>query len=71
MSGKVAVGRLADAYRIDVAYCNGQPLGRVEVEPVVLDQPDPDRLRPYIEHYLREERALKAELAARGAGSPC
>ena len=45
---------LQDPYEISVAYVDGRPIGRVESEPMVLNQPDPDRLRPYIEAFLRE-----------------
>jgi len=49
----VRVGHLPDPYRLDVAYAGGQPLG--VVEKIVMDEPDPDFLGPYIRRALREE----------------
>lgn len=49
----VKVGHLPDPYRLDVAYASGQPLG--DVEKIVMDNPDPDPLGPYIRRALREE----------------
>lgn len=46
------VGRLPDPYRIDVAYAGRQPVGTVEK--IVMDEPNPDRLGPYIRAALRE-----------------
>lgn len=54
--------RAADPYEIGVAYVDGQPIGRVEREPMVFNQPDPDRLRPYIEAFLREEIVLHGRI---------
>lgn len=58
--------RTADPYEIGVAYIDGDPLrpfGEVTSEPVVVfDHPDPDRLRPYIEAFLREEAVLQGRL---------
>lgn len=48
----VTVGRLPDPYRLDVAYADGQPIGTVEK--FVMDEPDPDRLGPFIRRALRE-----------------
>ena len=50
----VKTGRLPDPYRLDVAYSydGGQPLGTVER--LVMDEPGPDRLGPYIRRALRE-----------------
>lgn len=49
----VRVGHLPDPYRLDVAYAGGQPIG--EVEKIVMNEPDPDPLGPYIRRALREE----------------
>lgn len=49
----VRVGHLPDPYKLDVAYCDGLPVGTVER--FVMDAPDPDRLGPYIRCALREE----------------
>ena len=49
------VGHLPDPYRLDGAYAEGRPMG--EVEYLGLSRPDPDRLRPYIESFLRGEGA--------------
>lgn len=46
------VGHLPDPYRLDVAYVGGQPVGTVEK--IVTDEPDPDRIGPYIRRALRE-----------------
>ena len=48
----VTVGHLPDPYRLDVAYAGGQPIGTVEK--IVMDEPDPDRLGPYIRRAPRE-----------------
>lgn len=48
----VRVGHLPDPYRLDVAYAGGPPVGTVEK--IVMDEPDPDRLGPYIRSALRE-----------------
>ena len=50
---------LQNPYEIGVAYVDGKPIGKVESEPMMFDQPDPDRLRPYIERFLREELVLQ------------
>ena len=42
----VRAGRLPDPYRIDAAYSGGQVVGTVER--IVMDEPNPDRLSPYI-----------------------
>lgn len=42
----VKVGHLPDPYKLDVAYCDGLPVGTVEK--LVMAEPDPDRLGPYI-----------------------
>lgn len=63
--------RTANPYEIGVAYIDGEPLrplGEVESEPMVFDQPDPDRLRPYIDAFLREEITLKGRLTGGGGG---
>nr|DAJ39957.1 MAG TPA: hypothetical protein [Caudoviricetes sp.] len=48
----VKVGHLPNPYRIDIAYAGGQPIGTVEK--IVMDEPDQDRLVPYIRRALRE-----------------
>jgi hypothetical protein len=48
----VKVGHLPNPYRIDIAYAGGQPIGTVEK--IVMDEPDQDRLAPYIRRALRE-----------------
>ena len=48
-----------NSYEIGVAYVDGKPVGRVKSAPMVLSQPDPDCLRPYIEKFLREEIILQ------------
>lgn len=53
----VRVGRLPDPYRLDVAYADGRLIGTVER--FVMDEPDPDRLGPYIRRALREGFAVK------------
>lgn len=49
---EVRTGFLPDPYKLDTAYAGGQPVG--VVEKIVMDEPDPDRLRPYIERAWRE-----------------
>lgn len=56
-------------YEIGTAYLNGQPIGKVESEPMVFSQPDPDHLRPYIEEFLREEIVLQV-VDDHGGGGP-
>lgn len=48
----IKVGHLPDPYRLDAAYAGGQPVGTVEK--IVMDEPDPDWLGPYIRSALRE-----------------
>ena len=48
----VVAGHLPDLYRLDVAYAGGRSLGTVEK--IVMDEPNPDRLGPYIRRALRE-----------------
>lgn len=57
---------LQDPYEIAVAYVDGKPIEKIESEPMVFSQPDPDRLRPYIEASLREEIALQGRLIREG-----
>lgn len=59
------VGHLPDSYRLDVAYAGGQPVGKVEK--VVMDDPDPDRLGPYIRRALREGFTAELREAVDGA----
>lgn len=54
----VRVGHLPNPYRLDVAYAGGQSVGTAEK--IVMDEPDPDRLGPYIRRALRE--GFSAEL---------
>lgn len=54
----VRVGYLPDPYKLDVAYCGGQPVGTVER--FVMDAPDPDRLGPYIRKALQESFEVDA-----------
>nr|DAU43830.1 MAG TPA: hypothetical protein [Caudoviricetes sp.] len=52
---KVAtVGRLPDPYRLDGASADGRQIWQVERQKVVMNRPEPDWLRPYIEAFLRE-----------------
>lgn len=46
----VKVGHLPNPYRIDIAYAGGQPVGNVDK--IVMDEPNPDRLGPYIRRAL-------------------
>ena len=48
----VRVGHLPDPYRLDVAYAGGQPVGTVEK--IMMDDPNPAWLGPYIRHALRD-----------------
>ena len=48
----VKVGHLPNPYRIDIAYADGQPVGTAEK--IVMDEPYPDRLGPYIRRALRD-----------------
>lgn len=47
----VRVGHPSAPYRLDVAYAGGRPIGRVEK--IVMDDPNPDRMGPYIRRALR------------------
>lgn len=63
----VRVGHLPYPYELDVAYCDGLPVGAVER--FVMDAPDPDRLGPCIRRALREEfTAELPELDSRMGG---
>ena len=53
----VRVGHLPGPYRLDVACADGQPGGTVER--LIMDEPDPDPLGPYIRRALREEFTAK------------
>lgn len=53
----VRVGHLPDPYRLDVAYAGGQPIGTVER--IVMNDPNPDLLGPYIRRALRERFAVE------------
>lgn len=53
----VRVGHLPDPYRLDVARAGGQPVGTVEK--IVMNEPDPDLLGPYIRRALRGEFTAK------------
>lgn len=48
----VRVRHLPDPYKLDVAFCDGCPVGTVEK--LVMYEPDSDRLGPYIRAALRE-----------------
>lgn len=48
----VKVGHLPDPYRLDIAYADAQPVGTVEK--FAMDEPNPDRLGPYIRKALTE-----------------
>lgn len=61
----VRVGHLPDPYRLDVAYAGGQAVGTVEK--IVMDEPNQDRLGPYIRRALRE--GFTARLREDRAGS--
>ena len=53
----IKVGRLPDPYKLDVAYAGGQPVGAIEK--IVMDEPNPDRLGPYIRKALRESFSVE------------
>lgn len=57
----VRAGHLPDPYRLDVAYAGGQPVGTVEK--IVMNEPDPDCLGPYIRRALRERFTVKQRWA--------
>ena len=59
----IKVGHLPNPYRLDAAYAGGQLLG--DVEKIVMDEPNPDRLGPYIRQALRD--VLEVELADRSS----
>lgn len=48
----VRVGHLPDPYRLDGARAGGQPVWTVEK--IVMNEPDPDRLGPYIRPTLKK-----------------
>lgn len=48
----IQVGHLPDPRRLDTADYGGQLVGTVEK--VVMNEPDPDRLGPYIRRALRD-----------------
>lgn len=54
---EIRVGHLPDPYRLEVAYVGGQPLGTVEK--IVMYEPNPDRLGPYIRRALRESFSVE------------
>lgn len=60
------VGHLPDPYRLDVAYAGGQRVGTVER--IVMDEPNPDRLGPYIRRALREGFTVKLREFGDGDG---
>lgn len=53
----VRVGHLPDPYRLDIAYAGGQAVGTAEK--IVMDEPNPDRLGPYIRRALRESFSVE------------
>ena len=61
----VRVGHLPDPYRLDVACAGGLPIGTAEE--IVMDEPDPDRLGPYIRRALQE--GFTVEVPELGDGS--
>lgn len=63
----IRVGHLPDPYQLDVVYAGGQSVGAVEK--IVMDDPTPDRLGPYLRSALREgfEVGLR-EIGDRGRG---
>lgn len=63
-SFRVRVGYLSNPYELDGAYIDGLRVGAVEK--IVMDDPDPDRLGPYIRRALREE--FSADLRAADSG---
>ena|GEM_PF-1777255 len=60
------VGHLPDPYRLDVAYADGQSIGTVEK--IAIDEPNPDRLGPYIRRALREGFTVKRREFGDGDG---
>ena len=60
----VTLGRPPGPYRLDVAYAGGQTIGTVEK--IVMDEPNPDRLGPYVRRTLRE--GFSADLRELGDG---
>lgn len=62
---EIRAGHLPDPYRLDAAYSGGQPVGTVAK--VVMDEPNPDRLGPYIRRALRE--GFTAEVSELGDDS--
>lgn len=53
----VTAGHPPGPYRLDVVYADGQPIGTAEK--IVMDEPDPARLGPYIRRALREGFTVK------------
>lgn len=62
----VQVGHLPDPYQLDAAYVGGRPIGKVGK--IVMDEPDTDRLGPYIRQALRE--GFKVRPRELGSESP-
>lgn len=60
----VRVGHLPDPYQVSAGVGGGHPVGAVER--IILDEPNPDRLGPYIRRALRE--GFTAELREAGDG---
>ena len=48
----VRVGHLPYPYELGVAYADGKPIGRLVQPQVVMDHPEKDHLRTYIEAFL-------------------
>ena len=66
----VKVGHLTNPYRIDTAYAGGQPVGTVEK--IVMYEPNPDRLGPYIRTALRESFSVElSEECSESWEAPC
>lgn len=59
ISAKVRVGYLPNSYDLDGAYIDGLQIGAIEK--IVMDEPDPDRLGPYIRAALRDSLLVEAQ----------
>lgn len=59
VSAKVRVGYLSNPYDLDGAYTDGLRIGAVEK--IVMDEPDPDRLGPYIRSAPRDSFLIKVQ----------
>ena len=59
VSAKVRVEHLPNSYDLDGAYTDGLRIGTVEK--IVMDEPDSDRLGPYIRAALRDSFLIKVQ----------